>query len=233
MTPTDTQGTNGFNIYGNTTLNSGALTSITLEANTAASDPINVASLEGSSIANAVIDLQNSASTHQVVIGAVDGSSVSANHTVIGGSKGDTIIFGANAGGSNVAKAGSGSAYMADKATRGQKTSLIGGAGNDTILAAAGDYVEGGAGADFFYDSAAYLITDYNASEDGDVIVASKLSSSGITDFAQLNVSGNVIQVNGGARVTLGSEYDETTSMSAIVAGVGGANQKYVAWASD
>lgn len=220
----------GYNIYADTTLGA-AVKSVTLEAigSTVASAAIVVANNEATSLANAVIDLSKSDTVHSVIIGAGT-ESVTANHTVIGASKGDTIIFGDKATGSNVAKAGDGDAYLVNK---GKKSSLIGGAGNDTIVANAGDYVAGGAGADFFKDSAAYQINDYSV-EDGDIIIASKLPADGVTKLNQLSLNGNVIQVNGGAQITLGSEYDENNSMSAIIAGADGAtaNAKYVAWAS-
>jgi len=225
------EGTTGFNLYANETIGSNAINNITLKGYGAVgTEVLNINANEGNSVTSAVVDFSSGSAQHQVVIGG--SSAVTANHTVLGGSNADTIIFGQYAQGSNVAKAGSGDAYIYDMSTSGKKSSLIGGTGDDTIIAAKGDYVEGGAGADSFKDLNAHVIRDYDVTE-GDVIIASKLSSVGISDLAQISARGNVISINGGAAVTLGTDYNEEDSMAAIIAGVDGSNAKYVAWASD
>ena len=191
--------TDGINIYGNAALNSDDLQYVTLQS--AADDPI-VLTNESSNIKTSVIDVQNS--QNQLV--AIVPESVSAvNHSVLGSDVGGNIVFGANARGNNYAKAGSAGTYISNE---GGDATLIGGSGNDSILAGDGDYVEGGAGADYFYDAnGAYVVRDYSVS-DGDVIVATALSdinknldAQSLVD--QIDADGNSIAIAGGNRITL------------------------------
>ncbi len=198
----------GINIYGNTNFRDNDLHNITLQS--AAADDINIQNREGTNIWTSVIDVSGSTRNTLVAIGT--GSQASAiNHTVKGSSNGGIILFGANAMGDNLAQAGSVGTYLENL---GGYASLIGGEGEDSIVAGAGDYVSGGGGVDYFYDdnggtnSGGYEIKDYSITE-GDVIVATKFSdNSNNMTAAQLiqniNVADSVIAITGSNAITIG-----------------------------
>ena len=130
VVPTEGAKSEGFNLYGNTSLGSSELQSITLQAYGKYGDEVlSITENEGTKVVNAVIDLASSSTSHTVLIGEGTGE-VDANHTVLGGSNGDTIKFGDNATGSNVAKAGNGNTYLVNTTGKSKKSSLIGGSGD-------------------------------------------------------------------------------------------------------
>lgn len=216
----------GINIYGNTSLS--AATSVTLESDV--DGGVNISSNEGASVKNAIIDFTGGDADLAII--GVNGT-VSANHTVLASNAQSTVMFGANAsGGSNMAKAGTGGAYLYNE---GKKASLIGNSGNDTIWAQSGDFVEGGAEADYFYDSGNYTIRDYSVS-DGDVLVVTQVSTSTGVKRNQISANQNVIQIGTGGAITLGTDYDddEQSQRQVIInSDVGSSvNNQYIAWAS-
>ena len=163
-----------FEATSDTTIPASAITYGDAESTTAtvsSSEPVNISS----DIAeNVVVEGSNF-----VVIGANEATApVEGNHTVFGADAESTIVFGANADGRNVAIAGDGNTLLYNNGNG--KSTLIGGAGDDTVIASDKDYVEGGDGADVFVDTGDYTIGDYSAA-DGDVIVATMVDD--VTDI--------------------------------------------------
>ncbi len=207
--PTPESVSGGINIFGNTDFGDrDNLHNVTLKS--AADDDINVANKEGDSIWTAVIDVTESERNTLVAVGT--GSQNSAiNHTVLGANNGGIILFGENAVGDNYAQAGSVGTYLENL---GGYATLLGGSGEDSIVAGAGDYVSGGGGADYFYDNngsgngGGYAIQDYSISE-GDVIVATKFSdnSNNMTAAQMINnvdIADSVIAITGSNPITIG-----------------------------
>ncbi len=96
------------------------------------------------------------------------------------------------------------------------RSSIWGGASSDSIFASNNDYVEGGDGVDYFFYAGSYQIADYNFDE-GDRIVATKLSQNVNISPSNVEVFGNKIAVADGATLTLGSNYDGGSVSAAIV----------------
>lgn len=227
--PATTVTSTGVNIYGNNALGAKP-ESITLQSYL--SDPINIehweGNTDGATVKSAVIDAsKGNASVIALGMNSSEEKSFASNHTIFGSDRQSTILVGDKALGDNVIKAGDGGNYIYHN---GVWASIYGGAGNDTIFASKTDYVEGGGGVDYFYDTGSYKISDYNFDED-DRIVATKLSQNVNISPANINVSGNKIAVANGATLTLGSDYDGG-SVSAIISNAnGGFNRNYLAWA--
>ena len=183
---------------------------------------------------NAVIDVSGGNNT-LVAIGA-DGSSFTTNHTIIGSARQSTLVVGAYATGDNVVQAGNGGNYIYHNTNNGAKASLFGGTGADTIYASTGDHVEGGTGRDFFYDANAIEISDYNFDE-GDVIVATKLSANTPLTPTNIQFSGNRVSIASGAEITVGAmaNYDEATATRAVIANASNdtTSTKFVIWAGN
>ena len=232
----------GINIYAaNASLNgsgtAGYPNSITLQSFVA--NPINVQHYEGlisgtATLNNAVIDVSGGNNT-LVAIG-VDGSNFSTNHTILGSARQSTLVVGANATGDNVVQAGNGGNYIYHNTNNGAKASLFGGTGADTIYASTGDHVEGGGGRDFFYDANAIEISDYNF-DDGDIIIATKLSASTPLTPDNIQFSGNRVSIASGAEITVGAmaDYDEATATRAVIANAGNdtTSTKFAIWAGN
>ena len=231
----------GINIYGNASLNgsgtAGYPNSVTLQSFVA--NPINVQHYEGlisgtATLNNAVIDVSGGNNT-LVAIG-VDGSNFSTNHTILGSARQSTLVVGSNATGDNVVQAGNGGNYIYHNTNNGAKASLFGGTGSDTIYASTGDHVEGGGGRDFFYDANAIEISDYNF-DDGDIIIATKLSASTPLTPDNIQFSGNRVSIASGAEITVGAmaNYDEATATRAVIANAGNdtTSTKFVIWAGN
>lgn len=228
----------GINIYGNTKFSDkNNLHSITLQS--AVSNAINIETIEGSEIWNSVIDVSGSARNTLVAIGTGNQSSA-INHTVLGGRLGGIILFDENAVGDNYAQAGSVGTYLENK---GGKATLLGGAGQDSILAGAGDYVSGGGGADYFYDdngssnAGGYVIRDYSITQ-GDIIVATKFSdinnymtASELID--NVEVADSVIAIAGGSAITLGTKNSSVEGFDVVFADAAVQNTYNFAWAAD
>ena len=231
----------GINIYGNASLNgsgtAGYPNSVTLQSFVA--NPINVQHYEGlisgsATLNNAVIDVSGGNNT-LVAIG-VDGSNFSTNHTILGSARQSTLVVGSNATGDNVVQAGNGGNYIYHNTNNGAKASLFGGTGADTIYASTGDHVEGGGGRDFFYDANAIEISDYNF-DDGDIIIATKLSASTPLTPDNIQFSGNRVSIASGAEITVGAmaNYDEATATRAVIANAGNdtTSTKFAIWAGN
>ncbi len=234
---TTTAATGGANIYGDTTL-SAYPNAVTLQS--FLQNPINVEHYEGlypgvATLGNAVIDASNS-NNSLIAIGMNDTETAfSTNHTILGSARQSTIIVGAGASGDNVVRAGNGGNYIYHTTNNNAKASIFGGSGNDTIYASASDYVEGGAGKDFFFDSSAIEIADYNF-DDGDVIIATKLSATSSLTPDNVAISGNKIAIANGNTITVGasSDYDEATATRAIIANASNSNDtKFAIWSGN
>ena len=224
----------GVNIYGDKNL-SQYPNSVTLQSYLSA--PIDIEHIEGKvdgeTLSNAVIDVRNG--NNSVVAVGTDSSydSFATNHTILGSAKNSTLIIGTQATGDNYVQGGTGNDSIIHQGNG--KATLLGGDGNDTIAAMAGDSVEGGSGVDYFFDSSVasvssgYEISDYNFNE-GDVIIATKLST---LTRANVSVEGNRIAVSGGPTLTVGSavNYDESTATKAIIANANGSARTNVMWA--
>lgn len=232
-----TVGTSGVNIYGNTSL-SARPGEVTLQSYLPTS--INIEHTEGqdgvATLQTAVIDVTNGNNT-LVAIGMNDFyPSIAANHTILGSSRQSTIMLGEQASGNNVVRAGNGGNYIYKA---GGVASVYGGSGSDTIYfenSMATDHVEGGSGVDYFYDAAAYEISDYAFDAGaGDVIIASKLSTSANVNPANLSLSGNKIAIAGGATLTVGSgaDYDEATATRAVITNAAGSGRTNLIWAGN
>lgn len=183
---------------------------------------------------SAVIDVSSSTNSLVAVgVSTGDGTdTIKTNHTIYGSDRQSALLIGKNAIADNVIVAGNGGNTISNA---GGKASLFGGSGNDTIYAGSkGDYVKGGGGADVFYDTNAVEIQDYNFTE-GDVIVATKLSTSADISPANLSLSGNKIAIAGGSTITVGASdsYDEATATNAIIANASGGNKTFLVWAGN
>ena len=225
----------GVNIYGGDKNLSEYPNSVTLQSYLSA--PIDIEHIEGrvegATLSNAVIDVRNG--NNSVVAVGTDSSydSFATNHTILGSAKNSTLIIGTQATGDNYVQGGTGNDSIIHQGNG--KATLLGGDGNDTIAAMAGDSVEGGSGVDYFFDSSVasvssgYEISDYNFNE-GDVIIATKLST---LTRANVSVEGNRIAVAGGPTLTVGSavNYDESTATKAIIANANGSARTNVMWA--
>lgn len=225
----------GVNIYGDDSLNNYP-NSVTLQSYLA--NPINIKHTEGfdgtHTLNNAVIDVSNSTNSLVAVgVSTVAGAdTLKTNHTIYGSARQSALLIGANALGDNVIVAGNAGNTISNA---GGRASIFGGSGNDTIYAGKnGDHVEGGGGADVFYDSNPFEIYDYNFA-DGDVIVATKLSTSANINPSNLQLSGNKIAIAGGSTITVGASdsYDEATATNAIIANAAGGNRTLLVWAGN
>ena len=222
----------GVNIFGDDALNNYPNT-VTLQSYL--SNPINISHMEGyiegqQTLNNAVIDVRNS-NNSVVAVGVNTSDIVKTNHTIYGSARQSALLLGKTAAGNNVVIAGDGGNTISNE---GGTASIFGGSGADTIYAMPTDHVEGGGGADFFYDSHGFEIYDYNF-EDGDVIVATKLSSTATLNPANLSLNGNKIAIAGGETLTVGAadSYDEATATKAIIANANNATRNYLIWAGN
>ena len=233
---TSVAATSGANIYGDGTLTAYP-EQITLQSFVNNSIVIN--KIEGVNSAHtvrtAVLDARNGSAS--VIAVGMDESAdkFATNHTIYGSNRQSTLMVGPQATGNHMVRAGSVGSYLYHNAGgQGGTASIFGGAGNDTIIAEKGDHVEGGAGADLFYDSQAYEISDYSP-ESGDVIVATKLSATASESFTPDNmvISGNTVAIAGGSTITIGANYDEATAVRAAIADANAStsNRKYLIWA--
>ena len=218
--------TSGVNIYGDSAL-TGNPEQLTLQSYL--SNPIAIKKIEGANsdhtVRTAVVDARGGSAS--IIALGMD------NHTIYGSSRASTIMVGPQATGNHVVRAGSVGSYLYHNAGgNGGTASIFGGAGNDTIIAEKGDHVEGGSGADVFFDSQSYEISDYRP-EEGDIIIATKLSSAASANFTPDNlvISGNTVAIAGGSTITIGSNYDEATAVRAAIANANNSERKYLIWA--
>ena len=231
--PTTTATSSGVNIYGDNEL-SAHPNQITLQS--FLSNPINVVHSEGrdgtATLKGAVIDVSSSNNT--LVAVGYSGEEFAVNHTILGGNRQSTIAIGEYAKGDNYVRTGNGGTYVYHEGSG--KTTIIGGSGVDTIRATSEDHVEGGGGADYFLDEGSFEITDYEFDGGaGDVIVATKLSTSAVINPANVTVSGNQIAIAGGNTLAIGdsSTYDEATATRAVVVNAAGTNRTNLIWAGN
>jgi len=179
-----------------------------IKLTSAVSSDVIIAEPEGENIYSSIIDV--SGSTRNTLIAVGTGEEIShVNHTVIGSSRdGETTIFlGEKLKGNNYVQAGDGGALIYNGGT---KATLKGGKGSDTIFAGSGDYVEGGEGKDYFYDtnnmsnSGGYTIGDYSIS-DGDIVVAANYSKKNIIKSDDFEVKNGAVAIAGGNYISLAS----------------------------
>ena len=231
--PATTESSTGVNIYGDKALGANP-EQITLQSYL--SDPINIehrqGATDGAIIKIAVVDASKGSASVIALGMNSDENSFASNYTILGSNNKSTIMIGSQASGDNVVRAGSVGSYLYHNAG-GQSgmASIFGNVGNDTIIAEEGDHVEGGGGVDYFYDTGSYEISDYNF-EQGDVIVATKLSANITLTPDKLSLSENKISVADGATLTLGSDYDGGSVSAAITNADGSTSRRnYLAWA--
>ena len=233
--PSTTATSTGVNIYGDNSLGANP-EQITLQSHL--SDPVNVEHAEGMTdghtVQSAVIDVRGSKNSLVAVGMNSSESAFSTNHTILGSDEPSTIMVGAQAtGDDNYIKTGDCGNYVyayIDNSTRSRYMNITGGAGNDTFFSSSSQQVlsiaeigifliDGGSGADVFYDTSAIAIRDYNFDE-GDVIVATKWTPSTPLTIDQIYLSGNRIAVNDGAIITFSSysSWDSYFAKKAIIA---------------
>ncbi len=227
----------GVNIFGDTALG-GHPTNVTLQSFIA--NPIKIDHTEGiysgAEMRTAVIDVSNG-NASLIAIGMDDNySTFATNHSILGSARQSTIAIGDRASGNNVVKGGNGGNYIYHNAgSTGGVSSLYGGSGSDTIYAGPSDHVEGGTGKDYFFDSSPVEISDYNF-EEGDVIIATKLSASAALTLDKLKLSGNKISVADGSTITVGASenYDESTATRAVIANAANnASTNFLVWSGN
>ena len=230
----------GVNIFGNTNL-SEYPNSVTLQSYV--SNPINIEHIEGkvdgqATVANVVIDVRNSAN-QAVLVGHVSENDTSSyenfatNHTILGAanSRNSTLVVGERATGDNMIVGGSNNDYIVHRGSG--KATIDGGDGNDTIEATSNDSVKGGAGADLFFDTNAFEISDYSYT-DGDVIIATKLSQNATLTNSNVLVNRNTIAIAGGSTLSIGAsdEYNDNSATKAIIVDASISNNRtHVIWA--
>lgn len=236
--PTTVASSGGVNIYGNSALG-GALDIATLQSfipNAIKIDHAEGKNAAGAQMGSAVIDVSNG-SASLIALGMSDSAeSFATSHTILGSARQSTIAVGPKATGNNVVRGGVGGNYIYHNAsTTGGIASLYGGSGSDTIYAGPSDYVEGGTGKDYFFDSSAIEISDYNF-EEGDVIIATKLSSNAALTLDKIKLNGNKMSIADSATITVGdsSKYDEATATRAVVANASNSNNtSFLIWAGN
>ena len=155
--------------------------------------PINIEKNESETVNDVTIDLTGSDRPSTIAIGTTeDSEEITAPHNVyLSSVAGGVAYIGEKATGLNYVQAGAGGAMMRHDGDA-YRASIFGGAGNDTIWAAAKDIVYGFGGADVYYDRSNYTIQDYSFSE-GDMIIATNVD--GIDKFGRSNISydGNTV----------------------------------------
>lgn len=174
--------------------------------------PINIQSNESDKVVDVVLDLRNAGAPSTVAVGTL--GEVSAAHEVSLSNAGvGYAYFGSGATGQNRIFAGTAGAQIRND---GSRATIVGNKGNDTIWAGASDIVTGGAGADYFYDTANYTVQDYSAT-DGDAIIATRINS--VDDITKENVrsDGNKVGFGTGNKMlTIGN--DQSASLNLKVA---------------
>lgn len=165
--------------------------------------PINVESDESEAVVDVTIDLTASINEATVAVGAA--GDVAAAHKVELGSAGGYVMFGTGATGQNAAIAGSTGAMLGHFGD--VRASLIGGAGNDTFRGDTNDFVQGNGGADYFYDTASYTITDYNSAEDFIIASASGIDSASEIGVDDISGQNNKIQIGDGKELAIGDDF--------------------------
>lgn len=163
--------------------------------------PINIQKDESDSIVAAYIDLTTSDKPSTVAIGTQGLNSVTASHEVhlsnVGTESDPNYAYiGKYAVGENKLFGGDGVDMLRHEGLR--MATIHGGAGNDTIRGDVNDIVYGGAGADYFFDTAKYA-ADYKV-EDGDVIVATRIKSFDELTPENIHGSGNEIRIGEGQK---------------------------------
>lgn len=247
--PSTTATSTGVNIYGDNSLGANP-EQITLQSHL--SDPVNVEHAEGMTdghtVQSAVIDVRGSKNSLVAVGMNSSESAFSTNHTILGSDEPSTIMVGAQAAGDdNYIKTGDGGNYVyayIDNSTRHRYMNITGGAGNDTFFSSSSRQdlstsemgiflIDGGNGADVFYDTSAIAIRDYNFDE-GDVIVATKWTPSTPLTIDQIYLSGNRIAVNDGAIITFDPSYysswDSYFAKKAIIADATNTKHTNLVW---
>lgn len=179
-----------------------------IKITSAVSSDVIIAEPEGDSIYSSVIDVSGSTRNSLIAVGTGNETSY-VNHTITGSSRdGETIIFlGDKLKGNNYVQAGDGGAVIYNG---GANATLKGGKGKDSIYAGSDDYVEGGKGADLFFDtngmdnSGDYTIGDYSIT-DGDVVVATNYPKDNIVSSSDFKVKNGAVAIAGGNYISLSS----------------------------
>ncbi|MBE8953879.1 MAG: hypothetical protein SR1Q7_12195 [Quinella sp. 1Q7] len=193
------------NLTGDTSLGSARHVTLAIGSGSDAGKiPINIEANENSDVVDVTLDLTKSNTPSTVIVGSV--SDVTAAHIIKISDAGGTVYIGDNALGQNLVQAGATGANLRHDGDA--RTTLLGGAGSDTIQGDNYDFIQGGAGTDYFVDGAGYTIQDYSADIDGDVVVAMSLSS--LDEVTPDSISGksNRVGFGGGSKLTFGDDTD-------------------------
>lgn len=201
-----TEGSSNINISGESPLGNpapvGEAVHVTLSGNAAVgSVPINIQKDESTNVKDVTIALGNASVPSTVAVGTIEQRDannnvvpVKASHNIQLSNAGTQNspsygYLGQYATGQNVLSGGTGNNMLRHDGEN--RTSIYGGASNDTIRGDVNDVVSGGLEADYFYDLSGYAL-DYNVAE-GDVIIASRLANLG--EVTQANIWGQGNQV--------------------------------------
>lgn len=193
---------------------------VTLSAgsNVSRATPVNIQQNESDVAVDVVVDLSNETVPATVAIGTLAdnvSTDVTASHKIYLSNAGGFAYLGDLATGQNQVFAGTtGAQIRHDGSTR---ATINGGAGVDTIWAGKNDIVAGGLGADQFYDSADYTITDYSFAQ-GDALIATRFNS--VSDITRDNIvsSGNTVSFGESRHsFTLGNDQNASLAMNVAV----------------
>ena len=179
--------------------------------------PVNIQANESDAAVDVEINLTNETVPATVAIGTLADNvdtDVTASHKIYLSNAGGFAYLGDRATGQNQVFAGTtGAQIRHDGSTR---ATITGGAGVDTIWAGKNDIVAGGAGADQYYDSANYTITDYNFAQ-GDALIATRLNT---VDFTRGDVvsSGNTVSFGESRHsFTIGKDQNASLAMNVAI----------------
>lgn len=165
--------------------------------------PINVQANENSGVVDVEINLTDSDYESTVAVGT--SGNVSSSHNIKLSDEGGYGYIGTGATGQNVLQAGAKGAMLRHDGI--YEISVLGGAGDDSIMASKPDYVAGGAGNDFFFDTAEYKIRDYDAANDA--IIATKLTSTDEITIDSVKGTGNKVGFGEGSELTIANKAPE------------------------
>lgn len=179
--------------------------------NNAGAVPLSIQENENDDVVDVTVNLTNTREPSTVAVGTT--GYVTASHKVYLSNSGDSDdpnygYFGEGATGQNLLQAGNGAAMLRHDGDN--RTSVFGGAGDDTIRPDENDVVKGNGGADVFFDDRSYTIDDYDATE-GDAIVATRFDSVDDIDIDNVSGTGNQVQFGTGKTLTIGSKDSKTS----------------------
>lgn len=194
------------NIAGNTSLGSAAHVTMSVgSGDFAGAVPVNIQSNENDNVVDVTVDMRNAKYPSTVAVGT--SGYVPASHKIYLSNNSNSTnpsyaYLGEGATGQNAVVAGGAAMIRHDGENR---TSVIGGNGNDTLMPSANDVVYGNGGADLFDDAESYTIQDYSAA-DGDAIIATRANSFEDIAYGNISGTGNQVQFGTGKTLTLANQ---------------------------